>query len=282
MNKIWELIKKALFFFRKKEEIPHENNEESINEESIKLTNINWELINRLKENDIVLVKMRDDEISKNNVEESHQKRPFIIQEKIDDEQSVCGYYLTSNIDNGFFKNAKNRGLKVVLSHDTYNLNKNSLILLHRESKLPYGNIIHLLDHLNNKDLSKLKKYRNLLCNSPVFSDKENELIDIGDIILHNNKKYVIYQMDNTNCYGYPIIKTTENIDLKENHNYIKFNAKIYFVDYKNSRVFGNKDKLFIIGRWNYDTVDVIKHNKKVLKHELNNKNNKNKRYKKN
>ena len=75
--------------------------------------------------------------------------------------------------------------------------------------------------------------------------------------------------MDNTNCYGYPIIETTDNINLDENHNYIQFDTKIYFVDYKNSRVFNNKDTLYIVDRWNSDIVGIIRQNKKVLKYEL-------------
>ncbi len=267
MNKTWNLIKKI--FIRKKD-----NEQEVINEEknSINITNINLDLINSIANNDIVLVKMNEEEIIKRNIELSHQKRPFLIKKKKDNEQSVLGYYLTSNIHYSFFEKEKYKGLKLVLSKETYTLKKNSIIKLNKIVKLPYENIISILGHINNKDLNKLKKYRDLLCGNPVISNKENKLIETCDIILDNEKKYIIYQTDNTNSYGYPISETSEIINIKTNHNYIEFNKKLYLIDYKNSKVFNNNSKLCIIERWNQDIVDTINSNKKLLKYELKNK----------
>lgn len=41
---------------------------------------------------------MTDEEINSREIEESHQKRPFLIMEKSVEEEIVTGYYLTSNI----------------------------------------------------------------------------------------------------------------------------------------------------------------------------------------
>ncbi len=267
MNKILGFLQKLFLFIKKpKEELLPKDNENSI-----KIDNINWNLINELMENDIVLVTMDKGEIQRQNIEECHQKRPFMIKEKIADEQSLCGYYLTGNINNTFFEKEVNKGLKLVLYKDFYQLSKNSIVILNNEVKLPYENIISIIDHINDEDLVKLKKYRNLLCHISVISNKENRLIEIGDIIFYDDKQYVIYQIDNTNCYGYPILQIEKNVDLIQNHNYIKFDSKIYFIDYKDNKVFNNNEKLCIIERWNYDIVEKIRHNKKLIKLEQKN-----------
>lgn len=268
MKYIWNLLKKILFFKDKSED------EEIVvsDENSIKISNVNWNLISNIMENDIVFVKMNEEEIEKNNIEDSHQKRPFIINRKINCGQLVCGYYLTSNINNAFFEKENKKGLKLVLNKDIYNLSKSSVVELDNEVKLPYKNIISIMDHINTADLNKLIKYRNLLCYLPVVSSKENKIIEIGDIVLNDYKKYIIYQVDNTNCYGYLVMESNQNVNVKQNYNYIRFNSKLYFIDYKQNKSFNNNDELCIIERWNYDIVDTIKHNKKLLKCKSKNK----------
>lgn len=272
MKKILEFIKK---FFRLKN-----NHNETIENEIIKdeykeiiespvIKNINWKLINSLNNYDIVLVKMTDEEINRRNIKKDHQKRPFLIKYKNDKTEMLSGYYFTSNINNHrFFKKEKNKGLKIVLNKDTYKINKNTLLLFEEDIKLPYENAIHFMAHITNRDLSKLKKYKNLLSKVEVISNNENMVIEISDIISKDNNKYIIYQIDNTSCYGYSINESNDDIDLEKDHNYIMFNKQLYFIDYKNNIVLNKNEEIHIIGRFNDDVVNIIKENKKQLKFE--------------
>ena len=265
MKKILQFLKK-LFSKKEKEIIT------TIKEEKITIKNINWDLINSLSKYDIVYVKMNDEEIEKGKIEKSHQQRPFIIMNKKDEKELAQGYYITSNITNNYiFRKEKFKGLKLVLNKNTYQFKKSGLILLHNNRELPYENIIHKISHINEHDLNKLKKYRNILCQNITVSTKEKKVIEIGDIILDNNINYVIYQMDNTNCYGYYIERSNDNINIDENHNYILFNHQLYFIDYKQNKTFNNNDSLYIISRFSNEIIEIIKNNKKKIKVELKN-----------
>lgn len=236
-----------------------------VDDETIKIKNINWELINKLNLYDIVLVKMKEEEI-RSGIEEIHQRRPFLISEKHEDREYVGGYYLTGNIANCFFKNERYKGMKIVLNSNIYRLHKNSLLLFQKHIDLPYENIIHIIDHINMDDLTKLKKYRSLLCGQTVISNRQNTLVEIGDLILHDGVCYIIYQVDHTNCYGYGIYKSNCDVGLNTNHHYILFHNQPYFIDYQNYKIFSNNDELCIVDRFNEDVVEIIRENKKIIK----------------
>lgn len=225
----------------------------------------NKPFINNLKDYDIVFVKMNEEDIIKYHVEKSHQIRPFIIIRKEDEKQIANGHYLSSKIlKNYYFE--KNKGLKIILTKKDYQLDKNCIILFQNEIKLSYDNLIKYMDSLKIKDIKKLKKYKSILSNQIVISSKENQVIEISDIIKHNSIYYIIYQMDNTHCYAYPINKSTKKINIEENFNYILYNNNYYFIDYKNPKIFNNNDTFYIIDRCNEDIIETIKINKKKLK----------------
>lgn len=230
--------------------------------EDVVIKDINWKAINRIKAYSLVLVRMTQEEIEKDKIEINHQKRPFIVEDKDDENEMLTGYYLTSNVNSCVFN--KNRGLRLVLDKDFYRLNKNSLVLLNEKINLPFENVIFYFEPVNNIDLMILKKYRNLICGIPTISNKENNVIEIGDIVFYDNFKYIIFQVDNTRCYGYAISKVNSYVD--ENPHYIKYNKSFYFVDYQNHRTFSNIEELSIIDRLDYETVSLIIENKRILK----------------
>lgn len=241
------------------------NTIENLEDPTIHITNINWELLKKIKKYDILLVKMRPEDISK-GIEKEHQIRPFLVNKIHTKTPDMDGYYLTGNIFNLYFMRPNRKGLKLVLSQNNYNLNKSSLVLFHQSISLPYASIIDILDHLQPKDLQKLKKYRNLLYKQPTISNKQNRVIEIGDIVLFENKEYIIYQMDNTQCYGYCICKSEEAVDLEKNYNYISFENQLYFIDYSSNKIFHVDEELKIVDRFNDQTIKWIKQNKKELK----------------
>ena len=54
------------------------NTIENLEDPTIHITNINWELLKKIKKYDILLVKMRPEDISK-GIEKEHQIRPFLV-----------------------------------------------------------------------------------------------------------------------------------------------------------------------------------------------------------
>lgn len=266
-------MKRIIEFFKKLFKIKQGNNiNENIINNDYNIKNINWNLINNLKENDIVLVKMDNKTIERDNIEKMHQKRPFLIQLKQDEYQEVVGYYLTSNLNHYFFNKKENKALKVILNKDNYYFHKNSLIIYDEEIRIPYENIIHFLSHLNKDDLKKLKKYRQLFWGNTIQTGKNNFFIDIGDIVLDNEKAYIIYQMDNVHCYGYHISTTRKHVDVTKNLNYIYFDNQLYYIDYNDYKTFNNDDTLQVIKRFNEDIVNLIRINKKTIKYNEKNK----------
>ncbi len=106
-------------------------------------------------------------------------------------------------------------------------------------------------DHILEKDLIKLKKYRNFLSNQVVFSDYENRVIEIGDIVSSDNKNYIIYKIANNKCYGYAIFKKSN---------------QLMFVDYSDHQKFDINSKISIVNYFGDSIVQLIRNNKKKLK----------------
>ena len=238
--------------------------------ENIQNLNIRWDFINSLKDYDIVWVKMTNEEIRSQKISDEHQKRPFLIRSKDDKNKIINGYYLTGNISNHwFFKREKYKGLRLVLNKDNYNFRKNDLVLYNKEVKLPYENVIRLLSHITSDDLNRLNKYINLLNGNMVISNIDNNVVEIGDVVLgENDSRYIIYQVDNNNCYGYGLKKHSNNIrvHLEDNPNYILFDNKFYYIDYNDTKIFSKHSNIYVINRFNDDVVEMIKENKKKLK----------------
>ncbi len=252
-------------FEKQKESEVIEDNKPDKTIEQVHISNINTQLINELVEYDIVLVKMNKEEIQRQNINTTHQKRPFLIDKKLDDSKKVNGYYFTSNIQNKVYQSQKYKGLKIVLNKELYKLQKNSLISLNQSIQLPYENIIHKIDHLLPRDLNRLKKYRSLLLNCPVISTSDNKLVEISDIISKDDKTYLIYQLDHNNCYGYRILKSSKSIDNSMDFNYVTFDNSSYFVDFNEAKSFSLKQPICIVQRWNDEIVEEIRKNKKNL-----------------
>lgn len=243
----------------------------TVDDKNKNIKNINYELINKIKENDIIWVKMEEVRIKEQNISPEHSKRPFLITKKNENKQILQGYYCTSNI-NYKFQNDKYNHFKIILNENCYNIKKSSLLKYNELIHLPYENALEFIDHINNMDLNKLKKYRDIIQKQPIISNKENILIDIGDIIFFEDSYYVVYQKDNTQFYCYEINQTNEYINLKENFNYVMNNNNIYFINYKNNKILNNNDTVYIVNKFNKKTIEYVKLNKKRLRKQAKNK----------
>ena len=281
MKKIREFIKKYFVKIKNfilKNRLDKQNKEIKLND--VEITSINWELINNLSKYDLVLVKMDNMEIKKNNISEGHQKRPFLIRKNYSNEKKFNGYYCTSNI-NGNYVNDRYNELKLVLYKNNYVLHKSTLLLYDKEVSVDYENVIHWLDHLNCKDITKLKKYRTLIKGKMYISYGRDGLIEIGDVVHHLGINYLIYQVDNTKIYGYYIVKYEKDEQYLEDHRYILDGNNMYFIDYSRNVVFDKDDVLHVVNRFSEEFVNNVRKNKKILKSELKNKGKKKVRRKK-
>lgn len=210
---------------------------------------------------------MNEEAIKAKNIENEHSKRPLVVTKKDNTNRYIEGYYCTSNINNFIFRDNYN-GLKLVLNKNTYDFSKNTLVMLNNLVTLPYENVIHTMSHLTDKDTKLLHKYSKLFHNIPVTSCEANKLVEPGDVISKDKKRYLIYQTDSTYCYGYEIRRSKKEVNLKENHNYFKFYNKLYSVNYTNPRIFNANDTLCIIDRFNKDIVKEVRDNKKKIRYE--------------
>ncbi len=235
------------------------------NSDSLSITYINWDFIHHLQSYDIVLVRMREEDIEKNKLSEAHQNRPFLLIEKDNEKQFAHGFYFTSNINNSYFQKER-QGLRLILSQQRYQIHKNSLVLFQELIPLPYENISHRIDHLQENDLRKLEKYQSLWQGKAVISNPTHPILEIGDIVLFQNVSYLIYQIDSTNAYAYPIFLSKVKVDLTQNFDYFKFANRLYFIQFTNPKIFCNTDDIMIIGRWDEESVSLIRENKKKQK----------------
>lgn len=275
IRSIINFIKKHIFKSREKKEKTNielnvkDNNIENLkkNESYVRINSINWNLINKISKNDIIFVKMNEEAIKAKNIENEHSKRPLVVTKKDNTNGYIEGYYCTSNINNFIFRDNYN-GLKLVLNKNTYHFSKNTLVMLNNLVTLPYENVIHTMSHLSDKDIKFLYKYNKLFHNIPVTSCEANKLVEPGDVISKDKKRYLIYQTDSTYCYGYEIKRSKKEVNLKENHNYFKFYNKLYLVNYTNPRIFNTNDTLCIIDRFNKDIVKEVRDNKKKIRYE--------------
>lgn len=275
IRSIINFIKEHIFKSKEKKEEPNvelntkDNNTENPekNESYVRINSINWNLINKISKNDIIFVKMNEEAIKAKNIENEHSKRPLVVTKKDNTNRYIEGYYCTSNINNFIFRDNYN-GLKLVLNKNTYDFSKNTLVMLNNLVTLPYENVIHTMSHLTDKDTKLLHKYSKLFHNIPVTSCEANKLVEPGDVISKDKKRYLIYQTDSTYCYGYEIRRSKKEVNLKENHNYFKFYNKLYSVNYTNPRIFNANDTLCIIDRFNKDIVKEVRDNKKKIRYE--------------
>lgn len=227
---------------------------------STKIKNINWGLINNLREYDIVFVKMNDDDI-KGEIDEGHKHRPFLVN-KISD-NVLYGYYLTGNLKYRCFRKGRHENLRLIIDKVKYGFQKDSLVLYNREITLPHENVLFYMEHLDDFDINVLKKYRDILLGKEIVSTKNNMIIRIGDVILCNNKYYIIYQMYDKKCFGYCISKDNGVLVFKDDYSHVKYNKNTYFVDYDDHITLGVDEDLWIVERFGYDMARLIENNKK-------------------
>ena len=178
----------------KKDDEENNSIKEKDKTEIIRDINVNWELIDKLSQYDIVWVRMADQDIVRYRIEPTHQERPFIILNKDYDRNKMVGHYLSSNVSNTFFSKEGNEPLKLLLKKSKYKLDKDSIILLDNLVEVPYKKIKYLIDSLYYDEIDKLDKYKKLL-KGEVLKSSECR-VELGDIIELYDKKYIVFNLN--------------------------------------------------------------------------------------
>lgn len=158
--------------------------------------------------------------------------------------------------------NNSNKNEKCVkLDNDLYTIITDEIITVKRSKNYKIVNRVSeeqiIYSKINNEVIPKITKKNNV------------KNLKIGDIILFNERQYIIHQVDNTNGYGYEIEKAKkESNNKKEKLRQVSINQEIYTILYENNITLKLKETEYNkINRITENKVDEIKQNKKELKH---------------
>ena len=212
----------------------------------------------------IYFVKMNLSDMVNRIQNTTHELRPFVSVEKVSDDQ-IKGFYTTSNLKGLEFSEECFSKYRTVLSNKKYKLNKSSIVLIDKFALLKKENILREIDTIDNNDLVNILKMRNLYLGN--FVNLKGKYLDIGDIIIKENNLYLIYQCDNSFCYGFKIENkgsvTKSRIDIKNSYDYFVYENNIYKVFFNESKRFSKNDNYLLYDKLLFDIVNFIKKNRK-------------------
>lgn len=243
--------------------------EECVNQSSIFLTSINWNLIKEIHVQDIIYVKMEDDVIQKEHIPYEHQKRPFVVIDKNDSDRKFYGYYTTSNINTCLLSNQ----YKVILNKDDYSLKYHSLVFLKRKIELPFENVLRKVSRVSDPVFKEIIDKAELREKNKHASHSNKSIVETKNIIRDQEQLYVIYEHNSSFAYGFPITKVDHRPYFPNHpdyHRYIFLDQSLYFVDFDQPTTFSRSCFYKIVDHVDITTVfDLLKqrdHIKYLLK----------------
>lgn len=171
---------------------------------------------------DIIWAKRYGDETEKKNIKKGHEKSPFVIIKKT--KYRIYALMCTTNPHT----NIKWNKLFYMLNRLTYNFKKNCYVNTGYVYLIDKNKYIRTIGHLNNEDQNNLNKYLHIVKNSTLGNRLNINLRGIdfnigkGDIIVFDNKKYLIYDINNGKykCYSLNKKKPQRNVILINNTYY--------------------------------------------------------------
>lgn len=216
----------------------------------------------------IYFVKMNIQDMVKRINNTSHELRPFVALEKINNNW-LKGFYTTSNLKGLDFSEDCFTKYRTVLSNKKYRLNKSSIVLIDKLTTIDNGNILREIDSIDNDDLVKIIKLRNLYLRNLLYL--KGKYLNEGDVILKNNKNYLIYQSDSSFVYGFRILNngkvSNSRVDLRSTCNYFISEEDIYKIDFNDSKMFSKNDKYLLCDNVTDDILNLIQENRKRKKY---------------
>ncbi|MBE6157819.1 MAG: hypothetical protein E7160_03400 [Firmicutes bacterium] len=220
------------------------------------------------KNGQIYWVHMNEDYITDKTMEESHKIRPFLIVDS--DSTDYTGYYMTSNLKNFHFNKPWFSKYKSVISNNRYNLKKPSIVLLGNTVTVSDDEVLNYIDTLGESDYIRVLKNAGLYAKRKV--NISGMYIDIGDVIDVEDRKYFIYQKDNTYLYGFLIknkgLVWKSNVDFDNDFNYFRSGNDLYRVFYDSNIKVPVKDNYLVTDVMNEDVHDQVITKRKNMKYK--------------
>ncbi len=208
----------------------------------------------------IYFVKMNVSDMEKRIAGTPHELRPFVAVEKTDDSK-LKGYYTTSNLKKLEFSRQCFKKYRTILSNKKYRLNKSSVVLLEKMVVIDENSILREIDSIDNEDLAKLIKMRNLYEGNCL--KLKGKYLNIADVIINNGIKYLIYQKDNSFAYGFKIQfkgkVATSRVDLNSTCCYFKSGEDLYKIYFNESKAFSKSDSFILCDCMTEDVVDFVR-----------------------
>ena len=171
---------------------------------------------------DIIWAKRYSDETEKKNIKKGHEESPFVVIKKT--KYRIYALMCTTNPHT----NVKWNKLFYMLNRIIYNFKKNCYVNTGYVYIIDKNKYIRTIGHLNNEDQNNLNKYLYIVKNSALGNRLNINLrginfnISKGDIIIFDDKKYLIYDMNNGKykCYSLNKKKPQRNVILINNTYY--------------------------------------------------------------
>lgn len=210
----------------------------------------------KYKIGDIVWAKMPEETIKDKNIKPSHRIRPYLIVGLNKEKESYQALACTSKNNNRLNKvplNLKNEKITYV--------NINNYVNLGEER------IINFSTTINEKELKEVIKLITIKCEDVtnlniIKKYSEQIFVEVGDVILINNKRYYVYALENEK-YHLLKVKTKKKIKKEADKDKFYQNAS-YYVDLTDDVLIDLKEPCIIFDKFsNKDIVNIYINRKK-------------------
>lgn len=188
------------------------------------------QLFKQIESGDVIYALMPFSKKYLKKIPEGHRSRPYLIVKK--NKHELIAYQCSSKLHNSF-KIYEYYSYKQIV----YESNKDSYFYLKNTYQIPIQNIHKVFHPIIDKDKKAIQ--RRLLISEMngnrdlIFFDIEVQN-EIGDIVLFNKKRYLVYQKDSSYLYTYLVSYKSVN---KENEVSLLVSKKLYFIQVNNQQI---------------------------------------------
>ena len=216
---------------------------------ALKSTDEQKALFKKLQKGDMVWAKMPLSNKELEKIEEKHRIRPYLIVEK-NKNYFIC--YQSSSKSRTRFNNYE----EYFVNKYKYNKKKDSWIDLTKTFEIPMNNIKSEYIRLDEFDIREIEKRLSIEFNrgnKSILKFCTLVYINVGNVIIKDNKLYYVYSEDNIFIYCIRIQKKKH-----KNSNVIIINKKTYYADFNEKISIKRNEKMKIINIANNDETLII------------------------
>ena len=205
------------------------------------------ELLEELKVGDIIWAKRYKNRIEEEEIPEQHKEGPFIVIEKVE-EGLICIY--------GTGTAGKNDNINFILNNYEYSLKKETNFILFKFKLIDNNSFIRKLDELTPIDKNRLyKKLKKLNMKYYYVNDERKSFrfpFQIGDIIIKNNNKYIIVDINDNKLFCIPLKVSTKDLKFTDfkSLDYSKLTIFDKNNNYKILNIVDNKIIMYVLNEY--------------------------------